>query len=340
MPRWIAVVALGLLATPVAARDKTDVIVLDNGDRITGEIKSLDRGLMAVSTTAMGTVSVEWIHVASVDSDFEYQVELADGRVLLGSLNTADASARLQIGGDAANEIDRDGVVRIAPIEGQVLARFKGSASVGLNYTKSSQTRQSSFGLDGTYRGERIDSRFSLSSIATEDGETGKKSDRTDLSNTLRFLRPDRWFGAGILQAQRNEDLGIEVRASAGGGYGRYLRQNNKLNIAATGGVILTREWLVGSDPNETEIEGLAELDLNYYVLDSPKVDVASTLRVYPGISSWGRVRSELDLRFTWEVFNDVFLQLQFYGSYDNQPPTDDSVTTDYGFVTSLGYDF
>jgi len=37
---------------------KTDVIVLVNGDRLTGEIKSLDRGKLTFSTNDMGTIRI------------------------------------------------------------------------------------------------------------------------------------------------------------------------------------------------------------------------------------------------------------------------------------------
>jgi hypothetical protein len=37
------------LAAPVFARDKTDVLVMKNGDHLTGEIKELDGGALYVS---------------------------------------------------------------------------------------------------------------------------------------------------------------------------------------------------------------------------------------------------------------------------------------------------
>jgi hypothetical protein len=38
-----------LLAVPVFARDKTDVIVMKNGDHLTGQVKGLDEGVLYVS---------------------------------------------------------------------------------------------------------------------------------------------------------------------------------------------------------------------------------------------------------------------------------------------------
>ncbi len=48
------------LAGILEARPNTDSVVLDNGNLITGELKSLENGIIRFSTDAMGTVSIEW----------------------------------------------------------------------------------------------------------------------------------------------------------------------------------------------------------------------------------------------------------------------------------------
>jgi len=67
-PLWVATVGLLLLATSSAldAQGKTDVVTLANGDRITGEVKRLDRGRLEFSTDDAGTLYLEWDKLASV----------------------------------------------------------------------------------------------------------------------------------------------------------------------------------------------------------------------------------------------------------------------------------
>ena len=50
------------------AADKIDVVHLKNGDRITCEIKNLDKGLLEVSTDPAGKLSIHWGDVASLES--------------------------------------------------------------------------------------------------------------------------------------------------------------------------------------------------------------------------------------------------------------------------------
>ena len=73
-----------LLLTSLWARDKTDVLIMENGDRLTCEIKKLERGKLEVSTSYMGTVYVEWNEIASVSSQHVFEVETQEGKRFFG----------------------------------------------------------------------------------------------------------------------------------------------------------------------------------------------------------------------------------------------------------------
>lgn len=60
---------LVLVSVPLLARDKTDVLVMKNGDRMTCEIKGLETGVLYVSFDYIdGTASVDWSKVARLES--------------------------------------------------------------------------------------------------------------------------------------------------------------------------------------------------------------------------------------------------------------------------------
>jgi hypothetical protein len=57
-----------LLAAPLFARESTDVIIMMNGDRLTGEIKGLNAGVLYMSMKyILGTSSVQWSDVVRLD---------------------------------------------------------------------------------------------------------------------------------------------------------------------------------------------------------------------------------------------------------------------------------
>ena len=51
-----AMALAGLWSSQIVAAPKTDVVVLVNGDRITGEVKQLERGILTYGTDFMGTL--------------------------------------------------------------------------------------------------------------------------------------------------------------------------------------------------------------------------------------------------------------------------------------------
>lgn len=53
----IIVFLLGSLTS--YANEKTDIVILKNGDRVTGEIKNLEAGLLELKTDTMGTVYIQ-----------------------------------------------------------------------------------------------------------------------------------------------------------------------------------------------------------------------------------------------------------------------------------------
>ena len=60
---------------------------------------------------------------------------------------------------------------------------------------------------------------------------------------------------------------------------------------------------------------------------------------LYPSLTESGRRRGNLDVSLRREIVSDLVFDISFYESYDSDPPSGGE-TTDYGFVTSIGYKF
>src|ERR1700690_1738664 len=79
-----AALAYGFLATPALA-ERTDVVVLDNGDRITGEVLELSAGQLKFKTDHVGTLYIDWTHMVSLTTAQRLNIELLDGKRLYGA---------------------------------------------------------------------------------------------------------------------------------------------------------------------------------------------------------------------------------------------------------------
>src|SRR6185295_2256043 len=69
----------------IAAQTPRDVVVLKNGDRISGEIKRMERGLLYVNVPYVdGSIAVDWTQVVSIESARRFEFELISGEIVVG----------------------------------------------------------------------------------------------------------------------------------------------------------------------------------------------------------------------------------------------------------------
>ncbi len=74
-----------LLGGPLFSQ-KDDTVRLDNGDRITGEIKKVEYGIMNLKTSDMGTLYIEWTKIESIKSKKFFEIYLNDNTNILDKL--------------------------------------------------------------------------------------------------------------------------------------------------------------------------------------------------------------------------------------------------------------
>ena len=339
----LVAVSLTVCATAASARDKTDVIVLKNGDRITGEIMELEYGLLQFSTDDMGTVNIEWNAIASIDSVYEFDVELAGGRRQSGVIATSGDGGRLVIRGTGSQEaVPMLSVVRVAELESSFWQRVSGSLSLGFNYTKSSGIRTGSLNVSSQYTAERLKATLDISALETSSPDS-EPSAREKISSTLEFRRERPGFWMALNSLERNDELGIDARLQSGAAFARYFRQDQDSEIMALAGVVANQEWTNGADESQQSVEGVLGATWRIFRFNDPEISLNSSAYLYPSFTDSGRHRGSLDISVRREFISDLFFEISLYESYDSDPPTDgetEAETTDYGIVTSLGYKF
>lgn len=328
-----------VLITPAYAA-KTDVVMLANGDAVTGEIKSLDFGSLRYSTDSMGTVQIDWEDIVSVSSEQSLQIELVDGTRYFGSVQRADEGYQLRIITPTSQaDVSMRRIVRMTPIETEesLWQRIDGSLSFGLNTQKASEVTSLNLALDANYRTLNYLASLSVNSAIT-DQPTEETSARQSFALNYQRFRPSRWFTGWLASWEKNDELGINSRVLAGGGLGRYMVQTNKNLLSVTAGIVGTRESFTGDTDSTINAEGLLQLMYRHRNLD-PESNVTLTTNVYPLLEDLSSYRSEIDLSFRREFIKDLFFDLTIYHSYQSNPP-EGAVGTDYGVTTSLGYSF
>ena len=340
MPRR-AIVLAAILASPlelVAQRVRDEVVELSNGDRVTGEIKGLDRSQLTVRTIDLGTVQIRWQRVVRLNSNRTLELELVDGRRLQGSL-VSPTPGMLDVSGRAGTvHVDLASIVVIRPVARSWIGDVTGRIDLGFSYTRGSQVAQTSGNAEITTRRPAFQSTVTFNAVLTA---VEGQSDSSRYLLGYRYYRfwTGRVFVGGLGDAQRNQDLGISLRASAGGGPGYRILKSHRQELTVLGGPVFVREVPL-QEPESTH--GLALVATNYSLFfnEYPKtnVDVANQLRF--GLSEPGRFLLDLNASVRRELWRDFYIAGSLYDSYDNRPPASSSIKNDVGVTLTLGWTF
>jgi len=337
--------ALGLLASPVRA-ERTDVVVLDNGDHLTGEVLQLESGQLQFKTDHAGTLYIDWTHIVSLTTSQKLNIELADGRRIYGPAPEAASNVgaiRLVSGRSGETpvpvEVPISEIIELRRVKGGEVwyDRLEGDVSLGYSYTSASGVQTADFSGNIGARNRRREWKLSLDTQTTHQ-DTGQSTQRDSLVISFDAFLPDRWYRETALQFDRNEELGLDLRSLIAQTFGRYFVQRQGLEWRAGAGLAVSTETGVNGDKRQAIWLPLTT-DLYIFRWDHPKTNVAANLAVLPSLNEGGRVRSEASLKLKHELIKDFFLQISFNDSYDNRP-AETARSNDWNVVTSLGYSF
>jgi hypothetical protein len=188
-----------LLAAPLFAREKTDVIVMKNGDRFTCEVKGLTAGVLSVGLDYVdGTISVQWSEVARLESRQLFVVSLQNGSVYAGKITTVEAAANQPIKVEIAETeektvaIETTRIAKISETSEEFWKRFNGGVNFGINYSKGNQATQYSFGTQAEYLRERWAAQSSFNSnLSSNSGSATSTRNQLAFNGDKSRLRGD-----------------------------------------------------------------------------------------------------------------------------------------------------
>ena len=339
VPPCLALLGLALAGKPGLAQ-KTDVLVLVNGDRVTGEIKELTRSKVRFKTDPMGTVYVKWQDVVSITSDKTFEIELGSGQKFFGSISPSDEPGQAEIStGQATVGVRRMSIVRVTPIKDTFWARLDGSIDLGVSFLQQNSQFDYNLGAQVKYRAENSLTQFTWSSIVRlqSDTETTNRQNLT-LAHIQSFA--PKWFWAGLGAYDANAELSLDGRGSGGGGAGRYFVQSNKMNLLTWGGLLYAYEKFEGVE-GESVLNAIVSTMFDFFVDADHKSDITVSLDVIPVVTQSGRIRLEAAAEGRHELFKDFFFKLAVLNSFDSKPPTSGTTNkNDLAVTTSIGWSF
>lgn len=320
----------------LVAYAQKDTLVLNNDDRIIGEIKKMDRGVLTVKTSySSSDLKVKWKNVKTIKSTENFLISIADGEryKVEGLQGSTDKTLVLNSGSDS---ISIDDIVFIKPVKDGFVSRLNASLSFGYNFTKASNL--SSLTLAGT-----LGYTSDYYSIGTT--FNGVRSNQDDVEEIRRiygelsfnyFLKRDNFL---IFQSEylSNSEQKLKLRLTNKFGFGRYFIHNNRMFLTGAAGVAWNKEEYDETlDENRNSAEAYVALDVNLF--DFNDLSLISGVTVYPSLTEKGRIRTDFKLDIKYDLPLDLFVKLSFNYNYDNKP-VEGASYDDYIIGTTVGWE-
>ena len=362
--------ALAMCATNAWSHAKTDVITVANGDQITGAVNEMVAGKLSLGTSYAGTVKIKWREVRQIDSRYVYEVRLDDGERIYGRFAASDIPNQLTFrSGGKDRQLDINDIVEVRSIEEELSDKLDLQLSTTINADPHNQTL--TLQANGSYdvRGGRTRFSAQINDTKTIAGEGENREETTSNASKLSLTR-EFWRERGTAQSFRlfnavystNDDLGIRHRGSMGLGVGRYLINNLGNELSVSTGLQATQERRLSCDTNgggqsanvmpitlnddDYETCDAAEMFFNVswhlYSFESLDMDLSVIGNAYPSLSDWGRVRGDMNVLISWELFDNFYWTVNARTELDTAGDRDDALLSksDYNLTTGVTWKY
>lgn len=321
-----------------------EVIVLRNGDRLTGAIKRLESGRLIITTPAVdGDIAIGWSYIDRIESPRLFRVELASGRTFLGQIEAPEKPGEAITFRDVRDnqsypEREVVGINRtVAGLPGQL------EASVGLGFALTGANRQKQYNASasGSYTGAGNFISVSLDSFFTTQEKVQDTSRHNLRAIYIRRFLP-KW-GVGVLSDfLKSSQQNLDLRTLLGGGPVFSLVKSNRANVQIIGGSVWNNERYSPETPGErivNNVEALAGLQGSFFQFKEWSADTA--VKLLPSLSDRGRVRFDwtAGVRLRLIRGKPLWWQVNQTLNLDNRPPAGAS-GVDYVTSTSINWSF
>lgn len=322
-----------------------DILILGNGDRLTGAIEKLAGKKVFLTTLYAGTIQIDWERLDHLSSDQEFEVEVETGRKYQGKVVLNQGKLKVT-SGQKTLVFQANLVVAIASkieVEKKSFLRaVEGNLDVGYNLTRGdSRLNQSSFLAKALIRRQGYKLSGDASSIFSRQDDSQPTSRQTLGARYDWYVNPQifRFFLGNF---EHNDSQRLTFRTVLGGGLGRTLVKNKKTELSLLGGLTFTREQFQGEEgmdklPVGQSAEGLIGIELKTVLLD--RIQFTNKVSTHPNIREMAQYRLEYDSTLRLLLLKNLSWSLSFYDRFVSHPPVDVR-RNNYGLISAFGIGF
>ncbi len=315
-----------------------DEVHLVNGDRITGEVKTMENGVLSLATAYAGEVKVSWAEVSCLSTDLSHKFVLKDHQVLFGRAVCSTAGT-IRIVGDTVGETIAIPVAEfeaIDPSPPPPAVTYTGSLAASYTQTDGN-TETMAANASARFVARSKQQRFTLKGKFNY-GETDRMMTARNASGSLKydFFITKKLYSYAHSLFESDDFADLRLRSTLGAGLGYQILDTDRVAFSLeTGPSYVNTDFEVAPDDDYTA--GRWGADLNVKVVPKQVRFFHSHEGYYSFDDSSVYITSETGLRLT--IIRNFFAHAGVDYSYDSDP-VEGNERYDVTYIFGLGYEF
>jgi putative salt-induced outer membrane protein YdiY len=261
--RLLAALACLCLVQQVPA----DEVILRNGDRLSGTVKTSRDGKLVLETAYAGTIEILLGEISRVRTDKPVKLVLDDETTLTGVLSPAVDDGGVVIAGERTVSL-----TRIAAVNPPQAPRVKVSGQFNGGFSRDrGNTDEDSYHIDFENITRWVDSRLTMKGDGDlEKTNNDKTKQQADLSikhdyffGDDDFIFDKRWYLWSGADLEHDKFADLTLRTTAGLGPGYQIIDTERTSLSVEGGPVYVWENFNGSE-NQQYAAGRWHLDFRH----------------------------------------------------------------------------
>lgn len=317
-----------------------DVVTLQNGDRISGTIKSKASDTVVFESQYMGEITLPWSEITSLVTDQSIRLKLDGDRVVSGKvIPSEDGTLKLVAEDDLfeTKPIPLTNITAINPVIEDGKAKIRGGINVGAA-SFTGNTDKKSFHADAEVIARSKNNRVTLGGALDWGEDDGTESTNNGIAyGKYDHFISDKWYAYANTSFEMDRFQDLDLRTTLGGGMGYQFIETDRTQLSFEAGPSFVNEnYSIGQD--NSFAAGRWAVRFEHWLYR----DMLQFFHHHEGLLSFDNVsdyyiRSRTGLRVP--LMKGFALTTEIDVDYDNVPSIGKD-KTDTVYLINLGYGF
>mgnify|MGYP001068890620 CR=1 FL=1 len=331
-----------LILSGISAWAQRDEVTLSNGDRIVGELKSMDKGVVVIETPYSDSdFKIEWNGVKEIVTESSFLISTSKGARYTGTFRSdGDKEIIIETGDRGPVRVKIEDLVYINSIDDGFWSRVYANIDVGYSLAKANNQEQVNVGSRAGYQSDYWSVDFFYNSLLSKQDEVADIR-RNDGGLGYRYFLPVDWYLSADLDFLSNTEQALDLRTNTKIGFGKYFIHTNKAywgaSIGAASNIEDFSQEADSTTQDRSSWEGFFGTEVNLY--DIGDLNLFTSAIGYPSFTEEGRFRFDWRFDAKYDLLMDFYVKAGVTLNYDNKPAIEGR-DTDYVFTTGFGWEW